>query len=113
MRILKNQHIKLKLTSPATRALCDSDGGSEAGEGEKDNSEMITMIHGIMASIAWVFLFPVGAILVRVIKSNNAWWIHASIQMLTVLVITASAATGIILADRKEEVCLFLFLRKC
>lgn len=62
-------------------------------------SDTITNVHGIIASVAWVIFFPIGALAIRLVKSSNAWWVHASIQIFTIVLVTVAAGTGIAIAD--------------
>jgi hypothetical protein len=54
-------------------------------------------IHGILASVSIVILFPVGSILMRVVPSRFAIWAHGLFQMMAFLLYVAAAALGIYL----------------
>ncbi len=54
-------------------------------------------IHGILASVAIVVLFPVGSILMRVVPGRAAIWVHAIFQTLAFLLYIAGAALGLYL----------------
>ncbi|ERS97030.1 uncharacterized protein SPSK_02560 [Sporothrix schenckii 1099-18] len=54
-------------------------------------------IHGILASLSIVVLFPVGSILMRVVPGRFAIWAHGVFQMLAFLLFVAAAALGIYL----------------
>ncbi|KAK1752351.1 hypothetical protein QBC47DRAFT_363913 [Echria macrotheca] len=54
-------------------------------------------IHGIICSLAMVVLFPLGAILMRIIPGRFAVWTHALFQMVALLVYIAGAGLGIYL----------------
>jgi hypothetical protein len=54
-------------------------------------------IHGILAALAMVLLFPIGSILMRVIPGRLAVWVHAGFQALAWCVYVAAAGLGIYL----------------
>lgn len=81
-------------------ASAQDDGGSSGG----DSSNTLELAHAIIASLTWVIFFPVGAIAIRLIRSSNAVWIHATIQGTTLLLLIASVVTGILLAQQSEQV---------
>ncbi|CAK7219811.1 hypothetical protein SBRCBS47491_003977 [Sporothrix bragantina] len=54
-------------------------------------------IHGILASLSIVVLFPVGSILMRVVPGRFAIWAHGLFQMMAFLLYIAAAALGIYL----------------
>ncbi|KAK8089030.1 hypothetical protein PG997_003991 [Apiospora hydei] len=55
----------------------------------------IRQIHGILAAIAFVGLFPIGAILMRVVPGRFTWIIHGVFQILAYGLYVAAAALGI------------------
>ncbi|KAK4449651.1 hypothetical protein QBC34DRAFT_87310 [Podospora aff. communis PSN243] len=54
-------------------------------------------IHGILAALSMVVLFPLGSIFMRVIPGRFAIWIHAAAQMIAYLVYIAGVGLGIYL----------------
>ena len=56
-------------------------------------------IHGILAAVAMVGLFPVGAVLVRVVPGRLAWVAHALTQAVAYVVFVAAAALGLYLVS--------------
>jgi hypothetical protein len=54
-------------------------------------------IHGILAALAFVVLFPVGSILMRVVPGRFAIWVHAGAQVLGFGTYVAAAGLGIYL----------------
>ncbi|WPG98638.1 iron reductase domain protein [Acrodontium crateriforme] len=68
-----------------------------------DKQNMIIVIHGAMAAIAWVALFPLGGIVMRLIKGKSTIWMHAGIQMLALSLFTAAAGIGIWMASSQGE----------
>ncbi|KAK8138573.1 Integral membrane protein [Apiospora sp. TS-2023a] len=62
-----------------------------------DQAMSIRQIHGILAAVAFVGLFPIGAILMRVVPGRLTWIIHGVFQILAYCVYIAAAALGIVL----------------
>ena len=60
----------------------------------------LTMItaHGTLASIVFLVLFPIGAMVVRIPGLNLPIWVHAGIQIFTYCCFIAAAGLGIYLA---------------
>ncbi|KAI1864250.1 hypothetical protein JX265_008621 [Neoarthrinium moseri] len=52
-------------------------------------------VHGILAALAFAVLFPIGAILMRVIPGRFAWIIHALTQAVAYIIYIVAAALGI------------------
>ena len=46
------------------------------------NYHKIVETHGITGSLAWVLIFPLGAVLIRVLSLKSTVWIHAAVQTL-------------------------------
>ena len=67
-------------------------------------SSAILVAHGVMASAAFVVLFPLGAVLVRLLHFRTLVWIHAAVQIFSYLVYAAGAGIGIWLAIEIDEV---------
>lgn len=55
--------------------------------------------HGIIAALCFVVIFPIGAILVRLLPSRHTWIIHAAIQIIGFILYIAAAALGIHLIE--------------
>ncbi len=54
-------------------------------------------IHGILAAVAMVLLFPIGSILIRVIPGRLSLWAHALAQIIAFTVYIAAVGLGIYL----------------
>lgn len=61
------------------------------------------MAHAIMAAVAFIFIFPIGAILVRVASFAGLHWVHAAIQVFGLLLFTAAVGCGIWMGVSTEE----------
>ncbi|KAI1408720.1 hypothetical protein F5Y13DRAFT_104456 [Hypoxylon sp. FL1857] len=75
-------------------------GGSSNAQSEYLNFDVNTATryataHGIIAAVCFTILFPVGAIIVRVVPSRHTWIIHGLFQGLAYLLYVAAAALGI------------------
>jgi len=60
-----------------------------------NKAQTIRLAHGVLAALAFVVLFPVGGIIIRVVPSKAAIWIHAGFQVLAYLIYTAAFGLGI------------------
>ncbi|RYP13045.1 hypothetical protein DL767_010918 [Monosporascus sp. MG133] len=56
-------------------------------------------VHGILAAIAFVGLFPLGSIFVRVIPGRFAWIVHAITQTVAYIVFIGAAVLGLYLVN--------------
>ncbi|RYP82240.1 hypothetical protein DL769_001734 [Monosporascus sp. CRB-8-3] len=56
-------------------------------------------IHGILAAIAFVGLFPLGSIFVRVIPGRFAWIVHAITQTVAYIMFIGAAVLGLYLVN--------------
>ncbi|KAK4465883.1 hypothetical protein QBC42DRAFT_333156 [Cladorrhinum samala] len=54
-------------------------------------------IHGILAAVSMVILFPVGSVLLRVLPGKLGVWVHALFQVLAACVYVAGVGLGIYL----------------
>lgn len=61
--------------------------------------------HGIAMGIAFVVLFPLGAFLIRFVRSKHAIWIHAGCQLVGWVLMIAGLATGIKMGKILDRVC--------
>lgn len=61
-------------------------------------------MHASLAVLAWAFFFPLGSILLRLIDSKNAIWVHAGIQGFATLIYIVAVGTGIHLAEKYRVV---------
>ncbi|SMR62701.1 unnamed protein product [Zymoseptoria tritici ST99CH_3D1] len=60
----------------------------------------LVQAHGAMASLAFVGIFPIGAILVRLANLSHLAWVHGAIQLLGYAIFIAAAGIGISLAKQ-------------
>lgn len=57
------------------------------------------MIHGVLAAVAMVALFPTGAVFMRVLPGKVALWTHALMQAAALCVSVAAVGMGIRLVN--------------
>ncbi|KAI1487703.1 hypothetical protein F5X96DRAFT_129983 [Biscogniauxia mediterranea] len=62
-------------------------------------AERLRDIHGILASVAFVALFPLGAVLMRCVPGRSSWAVHAAAQLLGYAVYAAAAGVGLYLVS--------------
>jgi hypothetical protein len=60
--------------------------------------------HGILAALAFVVLFPSGAIAVRLASFRLVVWFHAGFQMFAYVVYIAAFGLGVTMANDMEVV---------
>lgn len=58
--------------------------------------------HGVLASLAFVILFPAGAIAIRLASFPGVVWIHAAFQVFAYLVYIAAFGLGVYIASEME-----------
>lgn len=58
----------------------------------------IKTAHASSGTVAWVILFPIGAIVMAVSRSRAAIWIHAAIQLFGLALFTTNVGEGIWMA---------------
>ncbi len=91
--------------SPTQSGTTQPSGGNSQGNSSDDsdadaNSErMMQIAHGVMACLAFVVLFPSGAILMRLASFPGLVWVHAAFQIFAWLVFIAAFGLGIHIAN--------------
>lgn len=74
-------------------------GGDDGGFGGSDFEGLTRRrtIHGILASVAFVIVFPLGAVALHVLPGRLGVWAHALVQMAGWVLFVAAAALGFVL----------------
>lgn len=94
------------ISSDANPFLDDEDGSSDDTSGDtgaaeesggSSNDDTILLAHGIIMSIVFVVLYPLGAILMPLI---GKWFIHSTSQIIAFLLMWAGFALGYVYGDR-------------
>lgn len=75
-------------------------GASAPFGGNSNYGDTLTTAHGTLASLAFVALFPAGAILIRVANFAGLVWLHAAIQTVGFLLFIAAFGLGIYIATQ-------------
>ena len=85
-------------------------GGNDGGDDVSSESDgggdldVMTTAHGVLASLAFLVLFPSGAIFIRIpfLAKFGGIWMHAAIQIFAYCTFIAAAGLGIYLATQEE-----------
>lgn len=77
-------------------------GGSMGAEMERTRRMLIA--HGVLAALAFVILFPAGAITIRLASFPGVVWFHAAFQAFAYLVYIAAFGLGVYLANEMRLV---------
>lgn len=64
-----------------------------------DKFNRVRLIHGVVASLAFVAFFPIGAIAIRVVPGKLALWIHIGCQLTAYALLIAAVGTGVWMGD--------------
>lgn len=87
----------------------DADGDDDGGFGEsgfvenyQKNGMMILTAHAVLASLAFVILFPAGSILIRLGSFQSCWIVHGLFQIFTYAVFVAAVGLGLYMAHSLE-----------
>lgn len=87
---------------------CDDDS-SQSGivpiaSGALGNQKKMLIAHGVLAALAFVILFPSGAILMRLASFPGLVWVHAAFQVFAYLVYVAGFGLGVYIANEMDLV---------
>lgn len=80
-------------------------GAAEQNSWQKmsnDAQARILQAHGTVASLAFVAIFPIGAILIRLASFNGLLWVHGGLQIFGYVLFIAAAGLGIFMAKGKN-----------
>ena len=70
-------------------------GAASSSGNSGSNRATIILCHGVLASIAFLVLFPAGAVVMRLGNFKGLIWIHAGIQLLAWMVFVAAFGLGL------------------
>jgi hypothetical protein len=72
-------------------------GGGRGGPSQSfiDGRQKVLIAHGVLASLAFVLLFPIGSILIRLGSFRGAWLVHGLFQLFAYLVYIAAFGIGV------------------
>ncbi|QSZ36018.1 hypothetical protein DSL72_007142 [Monilinia vaccinii-corymbosi] len=72
-------------------------GASDASTG-RSHSDRVLIAHAVLASLAYVILFPSGAIAIRTFSFPNLLWLHAGWMVAAYMMVLASLGMGVWIA---------------
>jgi hypothetical protein len=88
---------------------CEDESNSNSNSGvtligSQSNTSKMLIAHGAIAAIAFVILFPFGAIAIRLASFTGLVWVHAAFQGLAFLLYIVAFGLGIYIANQKSLV---------
>lgn len=92
--------------NPFTAAASSTNSSSSATEWEKLSTEsqnQFAQAHGSLAGIAFVAIFPIGGILVRLASFSGLAWIHGGLQIFGYAIFVAAAGIGTYIANASDR----------
>lgn len=90
-------------TASASTTTNSSSSASEWDRMSTQTQSQYASAHGALASLAFVAVFPIGALLVRLSHLNNLPWIHGTIQIFGYILFLAAAGLGIYIATASSR----------
>lgn len=94
-------------SSPTPSSDSNGDGGSSGGDSGGGSVDSMTSAHGVLMGIAFLGLFPLGAIMIRLLSFRGLLYVHAAIQVLALILAIVGLGLGVWLAQKVQDVCLF------
>lgn len=68
---------------------------SSTASNDGDSSDLVISFHGVLAGLAFVIIFPLGGILIRMCEFSGLLWIHGILQLFGYVVYIVAAGLGI------------------
>jgi hypothetical protein len=90
-------------TASATTTTNSSSSSNEWDRMSPQSQSRFAQTHGALATIAFVAIFPVGAILVRLASFSGLAWIHGGLQIFGYLLFIVAAGIGIYIANASDR----------
>lgn len=93
--------------------------GSSSGSSDLENqfkvAHRVKIAHGIIMGIAFVIVYPLGAILIRLLSFSGLIWVHAGTQIFAYVLASTGLGLGVWIALKPErqvriKKCLIPFL---
>ena len=98
----------------ATGVVSSSTGGSSNIENEIKRAVRTRKAHGIIMGIAFVLVYPLGAILIRLLSFSGLVWVHAATQIFAYMLALTGLGLGVYIALKPErQVCTPPQKRRC
>ncbi|KAK3713076.1 hypothetical protein LTR37_008761 [Vermiconidia calcicola] len=82
---------------PAGYESVSASSGSAGGSSTSPSQKMV-LAHGVMASLAFVALFPIGGIIIRIASFTGLVWVHAALQVVAFLIYIVAFGMGVYIA---------------
>lgn len=93
-------------TDPSGGVVSSSTGGSSDIENEIRLAGRIKKAHGAIMGIAFVIVYPLGAILIRLLSFSGLVWVHAATQIFAYILALTGLGLGVYIALKPErQVC--------
>ena len=89
-------------TPPTFSGSNDSATDDDDDMDNDEASDVMLKAHGTLASIVFLVLFPLGAMIVRIPGLNLPLWVHAGVQIFTYCCYIAAAGLGIFIAKTEH-----------
>ena len=93
--------------NPFMGAVATTNSSSSSASGwasmSSQSQDRFIKAHGVMAGIAFVAIFPIGAILVRLANMKGLAWIHGGLQIFGYIIFIAAAGLGIYIATSTDS----------
>lgn len=89
-------------TATATSTSNSTSSATGWGAMSAQAQDRFVQAHGALASIAFVAIFPIGGILVRLASASGLAWIHGGLQIFGYTIFIAAAGLGIYIATSAD-----------
>jgi hypothetical protein len=80
-----------------------SSSESSGGGGMPEDYDMVRMAHAIMAPLAFVLFFPLGAMAIRLLSFQGVVWFHAGWMVFTYIIVLGSMGMGVWIAVMSDQ----------
>ncbi|RDW89636.1 hypothetical protein BP6252_01668 [Coleophoma cylindrospora] len=92
------------LTSTATTSSNSGVGSSTNSADAVATYQKVLMAHAIMMPVAFVLMYPIGGMIIRLLHFGGVWKLHAGWMILTLGLTIAGFGTGVYLADTSKRI---------
>lgn len=90
----------------ASAPISSGNGGSSDIENEIKLAGRVRKAHGIIMSLAFVIVYPLGAIIIRLLSFSGLVWVHAATQIFSYLLALTGLGLGVYIALKPQrQVC--------
>ncbi|KAN0103291.1 iron reductase domain protein [Hyaloscypha variabilis] len=83
-------------SSPSSASTASSSSGG--GGGTPGDVNMVIMAHAILAPLAFVLFFPMGAMMIRLLSFKGVVWLHAGWMVTTYIIVLGAMGMGVWIA---------------